>query len=241
MKKLVLILSMVTAFTFVNGQGRTVDLAVTNFTKPERIPNGGPIDYSFSVKNGGTDVMKVGDTVLFRFILNNQNAIGFFYNAIAKDIPVGDSLTISGKININIAITGGFKGSFCVDAFAWNPSADSIKLETVATMSDNRFCNSIQFGDWDAGVSSIASISALNVFPNPAKDQFYISYTTEKSSDVAIRLMDIAGREVAVPVKERQQAGTHIEQINTSNLAAGVYFYQIYMDGQTQTGKITIE
>lgn len=79
------------------------------------------------------------------------------------------------------------------------------------------------------------------MYPNPANSQFYISYTTEKAADVTIRLMDLTGRDVMPTAKQRQQAGANVETINTSNLAAGVYIYQVNIDGRAQTGKITVE
>ncbi len=246
MKKLVLILTMVTAFTFVNGQGRTVDLAVTSIAKPDRIPNGGPIDLSFTVKNEGTDMLKIGDSIFYQIVVPNYSLVlpgggAYLLSILTKDIPSGDSVTIILKANLNVNWNPSSKNNFCIGALAMNRATDSIKLETSATLGNNSLCRLTQFGDWNTGIDASSISQGINVYPNPAHGQFNISYTTEKSSDVTIRLMDITGREVMPVVKQRQQAGANVEQINTENLAPGVYIYQLNIDGNSQTGKITVE
>ena len=244
MKKLVLILSMVTAFTIVNGQGRKVDLAVSSIGSPERIAQGMPIAFAFTVKNGGSDKLKAGDSIFYQLVINKQIAIpsgSFFAYVLTAGVDSGATANISGNINVNLNIPSSFTSTFCVGAFAINRSDDSIKFEEASTTADNFTCRDTRFGDWDAGVSDISNLTALTVYPNPANSQFYISYTTEKAADVTIRLMDLTGRDVMPAAKQRQQAGANVETINTSNLAAGVYIYQVNLDGRSQTGKITVE
>ncbi len=246
MKKLVLILSLVTAFTFVKGQGRSVDLAVTSIARPDRIPDGGPIDLSFTVKNGGTDMLKTGDSIFYQIVIPNYSLTlpgggAFLLSILAKDIPSGDSVTINLKANLNVNWNPSSKNNFCIGALAMNRGTDSIKLETSATLGNNSLCRLTQFGAWDAGVQSIGDLASFNVFPNPAHGFFNISYTTENTGDVTIRLMDLTGRDVMPAIKQKQQAGINVEQINTENLAAGVYIYQVNIDGRCQSGKITVE
>lgn len=245
MKKLVLLFALATAFTFANGQGRSVDLSVSSISKPDRIPSGGPIDFNFTVKNGGTDALKAGDSIFYQIIMLGGQLVlpngSFFATTLAKDVNSGDSTSTGAKININVNFNNSGYGSFCIFAIGVNRSTDSLKIETSGTIQDNLLCRQTRYGDWDADINKINVLTGVNVYPNPAHGLLNLTYTTERASDVTIRLTDLTGREVISGVKQRQQSGINIEQINTENLPAGVYIYQVNIDGKVQSGKVTIE
>lgn len=72
--------------------------------------------------------------------------------------------------------------------------------------------------------------SSYNI-PNPFNDYTTINYVLPVSSDVTISIMDIKGN-LIYKLHEIQNDGSHSVTVNTSNLAAGIYFYTI----QTKTG-----
>ena len=74
------------------------------------------------------------------------------------------------------------------------------------------------------------------VFPNPFKDQISVEVTSEKDAQCTARLIDAFGQEVQVwhqPVR----AGDQTLELSTGDLAHGVYFLHIWVDGQ----KIALE
>ncbi len=80
----------------------------------------------------------------------------------------------------------------------------------------------------------------LTSYPNPMRRQGTVAYTLPEESDVALRLYDVLGREVATLVEGTRQAGRHDVQFDPASLASGVYVGRLRAGGQTRTQKIMI-
>jgi hypothetical protein len=63
----------------------------------------------------------------------------------------------------------------------------------------------------------------LKSFPNPFNGNTKLIYSLPQESKVTIKLYDMQGREVAILVNERKNAGNHEEDVNTSKFAKGSY------------------
>lgn len=64
-------------------------------------------------------------------------------------------------------------------------------------------------------------------FPNPFKNQNFISYSLLERDDVKITIYDALGRLVQVLVDERQSAGVYQHLFDASRLPAGVYWLEL--------------
>lgn len=64
-------------------------------------------------------------------------------------------------------------------------------------------------------------------FPNPFNPSTTISYGIPNSGHVIIKIYDILGNEIAMPVSGYKSAGMHFVSFDASNLGSGVYFYSI--------------
>ncbi|MCG8608628.1 T9SS type A sorting domain-containing protein [bacterium] len=74
-------------------------------------------------------------------------------------------------------------------------------------------------------------------YPNPFNPTTKIRYSLETSTHVTLKVYNLLGREVAVLVDERQNAGDHKVVFDASQLANGVYLYTLAADDQTETRK----
>ncbi|MBS1494843.1 MAG: T9SS type A sorting domain-containing protein [Bacteroidetes bacterium] len=68
-------------------------------------------------------------------------------------------------------------------------------------------------------------------YPNPFNPTTKINYDLPFDSKVSIKLFDMTGKEVALIVNAAQSAGYYTVQFNGSNLASGIYFYNIIAEG----------
>ena len=68
-------------------------------------------------------------------------------------------------------------------------------------------------------------------FPNPFNPTTKIDYSLPVDGNVKILIYDIAGREVMNLVNETQTAGNYSVNFNGINLASGMYFYRINVNG----------
>jgi hypothetical protein len=78
-------------------------------------------------------------------------------------------------------------------------------------------------------------------YPNPFSLNTRINYSIAASNVVELILYDMQGRPVKVMVNQVKQPGNYIYDLNTGNLAKGVYFYRIRSGDFTDVKKLIIE
>lgn len=64
-------------------------------------------------------------------------------------------------------------------------------------------------------------------YPNPFNPSTQITFSIQKTSDVSLKVFNLLGQEVASLVNEVKAPGTYNVDFNASNLASGIYVYQI--------------
>jgi photosystem II stability/assembly factor-like uncharacterized protein len=64
-------------------------------------------------------------------------------------------------------------------------------------------------------------------FPNPFNPSTVIQYNVPRTCNVALKVFDSLGREIATLVNEEKIAGNYSISFNGSNFSSGVYFYQL--------------
>ncbi len=85
------------------------------------------------------------------------------------------------------------------------------------------------------------SASSLNQnIPNPFQNNTSISWRTQRSGHVVVKLFDITGREIKVLTDEYQQPGDHKVTVDVSELPAGSYLYQLRAGNEIETKKMMI-
>ena len=71
-----------------------------------------------------------------------------------------------------------------------------------------------------------ATISNLDVYPNPSRDMFNVTFTSEDVQDLEVRVINIIGEEI---IKEdlQQFVGEYVKVIDLNNYDKGVYLLEI--------------
>ncbi len=130
------------------------------------------------------------------------------------------------------------------DCYKFNLTDDYGDGGNTVTLKDN--ANNIIFsasGNYGTGVEKMFStenaplavnteiLNLINVYPNPAKNQFTIS----NAESFNVKLYSILGKEILTKLNM-----TNSELINTSNLTSGTYFVKIYSDNSSKTEKLVI-
>ena len=77
-------------------------------------------------------------------------------------------------------------------------------------------------------------------YPNPFNPSTNIKYSIPADGNVTLKVYDILGTEVSTLVNEYQQAGTFDVVFKGSNLASGVYYYQLTSGELTSTKKLML-
>ena len=76
--------------------------------------------------------------------------------------------------------------------------------------------------------------------PNPTTGLTEVAFTLPAPADVRLRVYDVLGREVAVLVSERREAGRHVARFDAGLLPSGVYLYRLEAGGQVATRQLTV-
>jgi len=77
-------------------------------------------------------------------------------------------------------------------------------------------------------------------YPNPFNPATKIKYDLPNAGDVSLIIYDILGRKVKELVNTKQSAGRYEIQFNASNLASGVYIYQLIADKYISSKKMIL-
>lgn len=82
--------------------------------------------------------------------------------------------------------------------------------------------------------------SSLSVYPNPSQGMTEFAYNLDKSSEVSLKVFDMAGKEVARIEEGLKSAGAHTLGWDASALQNGIYFYQFKAANQVLSGKVVL-
>ncbi len=101
-------------------------------------------------------------------------------------------------------------------------------------------------GPWHFTVSSNgvgmgdlkANLSDFKVYPNPAYKDVTIAFNLKKRAEVILRISDVLGRDVLLPVSAVMNAGTKKFNIEREQLPKGMYMITLTVDGKTNAAKL---
>ena len=119
----------------------------------------------------------------------------------------------AGPGNYGVCLTVSDAAAGCTDTFC-----DTITV-TNATWSGGSFApQTVSLGE--------SSIQELKAYPNPTSGGLNVSYSSVESSDVALRLIDMAGR-VLIDENASAREGQNNETLDLSGFPAGSYVLQV--------------
>ncbi|MGI4831971.1 MAG: T9SS type A sorting domain-containing protein [Janthinobacterium lividum] len=85
------------------------------------------------------------------------------------------------------------------------------------------------------------AVVAMSVFPNPAAGASTVSYQVQGASqDVAVRVVDLLGRDVRTLLNTKQAAGFHDLSVATGDLAAGTYLVKVQVGDKVATRRLAV-
>ena len=88
--------------------------------------------------------------------------------------------------------------------------------------------------------SNGAAINNLAIYPNPSRDVFNISFTSEQVQELKVRIMNVIGEELVSDNLE-QFIGEYTKQINLSENAKGIYFLEIETNNGVINKKLILQ
>jgi len=91
---------------------------------------------------------------------------------------------------------------------------------------------------WDA--AEVKAFTLDKMYPNPFNPTTQISYSIENPGQMKLSIYNIAGQEVSVLHDGYQSSGSYNVQWNATELASGVYYVSMVMNGHVETMKAVV-
>jgi hypothetical protein len=106
-------------------------------------------------------------------------------------------------------------------------------------------CSEAQGTGYDADSNLPARISLLPNYPNPFNSSTVIRFEITDRSNIAIDVIDLLGREVAVLTNTQYEAGVHVIRWDGSNkdgktLSSGQYYIRAISGSESRTMPVTL-
>lgn len=77
-------------------------------------------------------------------------------------------------------------------------------------------------------------------YPNPFNPSTTINYSVETLSEVSLQVYDLLGKEVATLIEKIHEPGNYSINFDATDLAGGVYFYQLKLGNNIKTKKMLL-
>jgi hypothetical protein len=212
-------------FGDVNGNFSTVGSGGTFKTGSELVFNLADATYA----NGYVDVpVKISSA-------DEVNAVDIALNFNSSKLTYTTTASNSAQVNVLDHLNTGDNTlrvtSYSLNAMDKNQAAFNIRFASASKhVSETDFSSveayingepvAFKFNAEASGVSNMTNEIIVNVFPNPAKDQI----TVIVSDNASVELFDVNGKQV---VAQTNVTANTSYQINSSNLASGVYTLKI--------------
>jgi hypothetical protein len=145
-------------------------------------------------------------------------------------VPPGATITAGqGTTHITVDYMGASSGNVTVSSENNCGTSPARSLSIVV--------NPCRINDRNEVVMNTAS---MTVYPNPATDEFTVSFQTELTSEYVVRILDITGREVMMR-KHNATNGVNNEIFNVSDLPRGIYLAELSLNGNKQFTKVVVK
>ena len=83
-------------------------------------------------------------------------------------------------------------------------------------------------------------VNDLDIYPNPSRDVFNISFNTEQKQDITLRIRNIIGEEIYIE-ELKQHDGTYTKAISLEYYPKAIYFLEIDTDNGIINKKLILQ
>jgi len=233
-------------FLHIGATPASLDITMAPVSPPITIPAGGGA-FSFNVSLNRLTGPAAPYSVWIRAKYPNGTFTAPLLGPVTVNTPVG--VTVTRNRNQNIANTWPAGVSYYIgyvnNTFTYPPidSAFFTFTKSAAGADGPLVWDNVCSGELFPGevaTSTPTTFAVEGCYPNPFNPTTTISYTLPEASHVSLTVFDTNGRTVATLVNGLRDAGRHQVTFDGSDLASGVYFYNLTSGANVATGKMAL-
>ena len=158
------------------------------------------------------------------------------YDAFDSTFASGADGVVSFVSQASLEITSGETLEMYI-AFASGNTDDEVEANMkLALVKYNNIATSV---DEQSNQLPLA-ISLEQNYPNPFNPTTSINYSVPSNNNVALKVYDILGNEIATLVNEQKSVGSYEVEFNAGNLPSGIYFYTLTSGNFVQAKKMML-
>ena len=130
----------------------------------------------------------------------------------------------------------------CVTISSVNPTCTDTYCDSLVVVNkvNAPFTVNVIANGATAVAPQVPTALEVTIAPNPARDYFQVNLGLEQAADVAITLMDMTGKVIAVQNAGELNAGNQSLRVSTQELAAGLYMARVQAGDRFSTHKVMI-
>ncbi len=196
-------------------------------------------DYNKFANTSATRNIKIELTTLpfdydLRLYRKNTNNNNYTQLAVSENAGTANELITYNTNTVSsnyVAYVFGFNGVFS--------TSQCYTLKVSLSATNWRTDGSTDGQTEEIEIPVVFENAEFGMFPNPAKDQLTVEVPLEKDADVAVSIMDVAGK-VAVQQHRMMVKGDNRMTLDVSSLPNGVYFVQVRNGELAGTRKLVV-
>lgn len=117
-----------------------------------------------------------------------------------------------------------------------------VRFTGISDFGDNLYVDNINLGGTVVGLEPKATLESLSVYPNPSNGaNTTLSLQLDKNATVGVSIADMNGRVVVEQTNNTFNAGNNVIELNTQNLANGVYTVIVRVNETPSTQRLVIQ
>lgn len=112
-----------------------------------------------------------------------------------------------------------------------------VRFELQARRGNNTYIDNIQIGEFVSAINEANNAIKITINPNPTNGISNLVFTNVSKSNISINLFDMTGKLVKNISNDIYSAGEHNIELNSTELAKGIYIIKLQQNEQTYTRK----
>jgi hypothetical protein len=240
--------------TSIGGNFSLYENAITSMTGLQSLTYAGRLgianNNALSTLNGLESLTTIGSDLIITWNGTLASLAGLEdLNAIDGEIQIHDNsllTSLSGLDSLDASTVTSM-------AIVNNYSLSTCSIESVCNYLENHYGDFTVFSNAPGcdsheevveacgfGLDEHTGGNRFSIFPNPASDQFTVTFTLEHPAHVNMEIYNRLGQIIAVILNESLVEGRHEVQWKDSRLPSGIYCYRFTEGRQSSIGKIVV-
>ena len=166
------------------------------------------------------------------------------YDHVAMTLSSNDILGTPGSLPASSVPVGVHSYTFAaIPKTTYNDLSKAHAVVMIVNASTGEIMNagkSAALGTSTQSLNELNNVANYKVYPNPSTGSVNLAFNLLNNANVSVQVTDALGNIVHTEASTLMVAGEHNAVFNGANLADGMYFVNLSVDGQVITKRITI-